>query len=338
MNESVEGPSLNRMPAHHRTSQSVDRNNLGVRLIPVSFLLNYTDPSLESTSDAFITAGAHAKAVLEQSVYLTENCEAASYMFEGDLEGLFSGIFSDGFIDRGVGFNCSRSTALSPPQTLALRIRLEELISQLASQCEMSFKPYALPTAGFPMDLAKTVFTTENLTDYVSAYFSYVHPHFPFIHRPTFDIQTASLTLLLAVFLSGSAHSVPQDDALSARHFFNLAEEYIFRLLRTIVASSDQFSDDSVQTVQAALLIQSLQISFNNTSIRHRIRIHRRPDLVASIRSLGLTGIMHTTCLGSMNWEQFITKEIKVRYDECHPQCIVRNHSPKQVNNLDFCL
>jgi hypothetical protein len=278
-------------------------------------LLSYTDPSLEFTTDGFAAIGAHVEAAAEQPEYQTETSEAFGGMFDVGIEGVLSGIFSEVSSNRNVGPYFPRPTTLSSYQTLTLQNRIEELLSQLRSQYETSVDTHSPSAVAFPIDLAKTIFSTENLSYYTSAYFNYVHPHFPLIHRPTFDMQSSSLPLLLAIFLNGSALCVPQDDALSARQFFGLGEEYIFELLHRLVADSDQASTHDIQTVQAALLILSLQSCSNDPRVRSRILVNRHPDLVASARSLGLTGILRSTRSEAGDWRQFIGEETRVRYD-----------------------
>lgn len=324
-------------PTSPCTSRSTSEESLNTRCVPVSFLLSYTDPSLESTTDSFVAAEAHAEAVVEQFEYRTENHQPASYMSEGDNEGLFSSMFSDLFLHLSAGSNGPRSTPPSLVQSSALETRIKKLISQLAAQYQIGFENDRLAATAFPMDLANAVFTTTNLANYVLVYFNRVHPHFPFIHRPTFDIQTSSLPLILAIALCGSAHSAPHDDTLSARDFFSLGEEYIFGLLSKIVTKSDQTSDeDSIQTLQAATLIYTLQSSSNNAGIRHRIRVKRHPKLVASIRSLRLVGIKRTTLLGTIDWCEFIAEEIRVRYNIYNPPFTIQRDSPSQISNFDF--
>ncbi|RSL51249.1 hypothetical protein CEP53_008510 [Fusarium sp. AF-6] len=75
---------------------------------------------------------------------------------------------------------------------------------------------------------ADSVFTEANLVQFVQAYFSRLHAYIPIIHRPTFQIETAPLPLLISIFLFGSLCYASQDAAISARDFFDLAEVYIF--------------------------------------------------------------------------------------------------------------
>jgi hypothetical protein len=306
--------SANRLLMDLGISCSPDGSHPSLHRGPAPFLLSYTDPSLEATTDAFAAVGAHAEA----AVGLPESNPDSSGshpMFEGVFEGSFAGIFSEVPVDPNGMSHYSSSLGTSPDQMILLQSRTEKLIHQLQVQYERGVDLAKVSQPPFPVHLARTVFTAGNLLEYVSAYFDYAHPHFPFLHRPTFDIQDVSLPLLLAVFLNGSSQYIPQDDALSARQFFALSEEYIFQLLHARVIDYSQENMYAIETLQAALLMVSLQSCFNDPMIRYRIRVNRHPAMVASVRSLSLADTKRTKSADAINWELFVIEETRVRYD-----------------------
>lgn len=168
-------------------------------------------------------------------------------------------------------------------------------------------------TAHSAPDIARQVFTPQTLPAYISAYFQYFHPHFSFIHRPTFDIERVSLPLLLAVALAGSAQSPPTDDALSARHLYSVAEEYIFDCLHDLVLKGVDTDAKVIEIVQAAALINALLYSSRDKHITRIGLFTRFPVLFSSLRALGLVGARRTVPLQDMTWDQFIAKETKIR-------------------------
>jgi hypothetical protein len=288
-----------------------DETNSKPSEIPITFLRNYTDPSLGSVSDAFILSAAHAEAIEELDLGFNR---PISYIYDEYMNDLFSGVFSDLYADQtGEAVDPApipASFPLSPPTAS----RIDALLSLLTTRYNLNPNAFTFPTGCFPANLAKTVFTSTNMVQYITAFFTYFHPHTPFIHRPSFDIETVSLPLLLAISLLGSVFAAPQDDALSARYFFDLGEEYVFGLLHH-TSTADYYS--SIQILQAAVLMHALQMDSNNDRIRLRIRTHRFPAVVAALRRLDLFGTVRAPNFGKEDWYQFIADEVKVRYG--HP-------------------
>ncbi|SMQ54938.1 unnamed protein product [Zymoseptoria tritici ST99CH_3D7] len=109
--------------------------------------------------------------------------------------------------------------------------RLTQIRQQLASaHTRLSAKD---PTFGahFDQRLAEQVFTARILQLSVQTYFRLLNPFYPFIHRPSFDCDTVSSYLLLAVFMFGCL-ALPSTDLNSfARTVFDIAEEHIFDAL-----------------------------------------------------------------------------------------------------------
>jgi hypothetical protein len=286
--------------------------------VPITFLRNYTDPLLESVSVAFVLSEAHPEPPIEGHDSLGE---PAGYMHDDYMADLFSGVFMDLYMDQDTVPSDPAPKPLSLPPSHPTQYRIEALLSLLMAQYQSNPNAFAFPTDGFPLDLARAVFTSNNVVEYVSAFFSYFHPHTPFIHRPSFDIQTVSLPLLLTISFLGSVFATPQDDALSARCFFDLGEEYIFGLLHQASTHSNHSIDERLQIIQAAVLIHALQMDSNNDGIRLRIRTHRFPAIVASMRRLDLFMTSHTLHSEFIDREQFIIEETKIRYD---PQLLRR--------------
>lgn len=249
------------------------------------FLLSYTDSRFESITYAFAASGA-----LVDTVFIEEEDDLPYDTVAKPSEGSET-LQSDGSI---------------------LQARVDEIIQTLASQHQLDT---STPSANnqFLLDTARQVFTPHTLLRYVSAYFQYFHPHIAFIHRPTFDIQHASLPLLLAIALAGSAHSPPTDDVLSAPCLYSVAEDYVFRCLNHVVQTCVEVDDAVIQTVQAAVLINALLYTSTDQATARRGLFHRFPALVASVRSLGLVISRRSMPVGNMSWKQFIAEESKIR-------------------------
>ena len=254
---------------------------------PTSFLRNFTDPSYAYITDALVTSGMLETNNAHQELSTVVHGRFEQMLSE-DIESLFPDIFPGLSMNEIVRSDGPLLDTPPPASTPALQAHIHKLIPLLSTfyHSDSSVSGSSAPQS--QITSAQAVFTIDNLYSYVSAYFEYVHPYFPFIHRPSFDVLSVSLPLLLAVFMAGSVHCVPQDDALLARSFFGPGEEYVFGLLQQLVVGNSSTSENQIQVVQAALLIYTLGFNSNDVRIRRRIRIHRHPMLVASARILSL--------------------------------------------------
>ncbi|KAF2846230.1 hypothetical protein T440DRAFT_501970 [Plenodomus tracheiphilus IPT5] len=280
--------------------------------LPINFLRNYTNPDLESVSDAFLLSEAHP----ELSPDFGHSFGGGASYIHGDwIEDLFSGVLPE----FHVSYNMEPDIIATAPSTLELfaspplQVRAEALVSLLATQHISDSKSSACSMGHFPMSQARAVFTCSNIVEYVSAFFSYFHPHTPFIHRPSFDVENVSFPLLLAVSLVGSLFCTPQDNALAARLFFGLAEECIFNLLHKATMSRSCVADKPIQILQASVLMHAVQMNSNNDGVRLRIRELRFPAIVSSLRRLDLLKTTRKPHSESRSYEEFIHEEEKIR-------------------------
>ncbi|KAH6949694.1 hypothetical protein BKA56DRAFT_506757 [Ilyonectria sp. MPI-CAGE-AT-0026] len=207
----------------------------------------------------------------------------------------------------------------SQPSTL-LRSRMEELIIQLSNTHQAMTRSGIIDEGDFNAPLAQTVFTAENLEHFVWGYFRHLHQYHAILHPPTFNCEEASLPLILAVFLFGSLYSAPIDDAISARGFFEVAEEFIFNHpdMQGFLLSFGEngASTADIQILQAALTISVLQNSKNDRRVRRRIQTERYPRLHAAIRVSGVLRAKHSRPVSeytASTWEEFINEELRIR-------------------------
>lgn len=277
----------------------------------MNFLLEYTNPALESVSDAFAISGAHGDsvAVLDAQLF-----GAANFVNDALMTDLFSDIFPQDHTEASNPLLNGPSDILGFSSTESLQGRADELVLLLEAQYHTAPSSFPLLVQQFPTGLAKVVFTSDNITTYASAFFTFFHPHTPFLHRPSVDLGTIPLYLLLAISLLGSVFATPTDDALSARCFFSLGEEHIFGLLQQLIDRETTSSDDEVSLVQAAVLMHALQVNSNHDGVRHRIRVHRFPDIVAAVRKLGLFDMTCSRLGDQSRWEDYMYDEVKIRY------------------------
>lgn len=281
--------------------------------VPIAFLRTYTDPSHEFITDALVASGVVFDANEDLSWQSIPSHELVDGLLHEDPDALlldmFLGISTHRDAVHGPATQSVPMQPMSKLQSLA-----EELVDRLAAQDAARSKTCMSTEVEFSLPLAQKVFSAANLTDHVAAFFNFVHPHFPIIHRPTFDIASVSPPLLLAISLNGSVHCIPKDDALAARNFSALAEEYVFGLLQELVMHGAPLEgEDWIQVMQAALMMHALRININNEHIRCSYRIKRHPTIITCARILGLIGAKHADFAEFPDWDRFVAMETRVR-------------------------
>lgn len=293
--------------------------------IPINFLLGFTDPSPYGTSAAVMAADAEHFYLQDETESLSLQPYPNSDLLLGDgllcdQGDFFPTLFEFSAHDLAEECPLSQDFSQSGRQAV-LAERTSEMITQLSlTHNSMENRDRKAPVH-FNKGLAESVFTETNLTHFVCTYFQRLHPYVPILHRPTFDLETAPLPLLMAVFLFGSLCCAPQDASLSAREYFDLAEEYVFghpTLNHVLeVCSSGEDSPEEIEILQAALIIEIIQNGSSNSCTRGRLRLERHPRLVSAVRVSTLFRAkrrfpLHK--LAGVNWKSFINDEIRLRY------------------------
>lgn len=289
---------------------SYRRANTGNDSAEVSFLLQYTDTSQENGS-----VGAIYKDTVESEVAddVVKSSDRRPF-WEDDLA-----LFDWNLWDLLPDYNLDQTyeivgeqlpPSLTKPSNLDARVK--GMIDLLSSTHIHMARCRIIEESAFELELARSVFTAENLLQFCEIHFKHYHIQGPLIHRPTFSLETASTPLLLAIFGAGSVYSPPVDHALSARRFLRVIEECIFSCtpFRRYLPQGQAFPD--LEILQAALMIVVLQSSMNDAQTRRRIRVERMPELISTARSLDMMRAKHGT--DGSNWQLFVDNEIRVRY------------------------
>jgi hypothetical protein len=162
----------------------------------------------------------------------------------------------------------------------------------------------------FDLDLAQSVLAPHNLKSFTATYFRLAHLYIPVVHMPSFGTDETSTSLALAVALFGAAMSPPNDDALSAKGFLRLAEEYIFRNLADAVRASSMPERRALEVMQAALLVLNIHFLMNDIEARRRNRTRRLPALVLAVRHFDLYQTRHSP---DASLSQFVRNENCIR-------------------------
>uniref|UniRef100_A0A093XLP8 Gastrula zinc finger protein XlCGF9.1 n=2 Tax=Talaromyces marneffei PM1 TaxID=1077442 RepID=A0A093XLP8_TALMA len=289
---------------------------------PFYFLLHFTDPAVKNDRLAISeTAGCSMRRNLAVNTFSSlENSTPLDFFIddlivEPGLLSLGDSVAEDDYfqIDEFI------SDAVLPS-------KLPRQLHDIASELAETSRSMSLDTGSEHTMLKTTVldalFTVENLTVFITAFFHSLHWHMPVVHCPTFDPANISNSLLLAIFLAGAVYTIPfqSADLVLPPSLLSVAEEYVFRKVANLSATttpSDQpVRGYAIETVQAALILEMLQFSQGDPLIRRRIRIVRHPCLVSTIRSMGLFRYKRRQAPGVSDedkWRELAVEEVCIR-------------------------
>ncbi|KAL1798456.1 hypothetical protein ACET3X_002493 [Alternaria dauci] len=214
------------------------------------------------------------------------------------------------------------SDSLTPEleDAYALEVRVRELMHELSAQHNSMLERNDAIQTTFELHFAESVFTVGNVRHFVWSFFRYFHFSFPILHKPTFDLQTASLPLLLTLVLFGTLSSNDSDSSIAIRQFHHIAEAYIFdKLVSWQMLQTPQpafINNDELELIQASILFVVFLSNVDDLATRRRIRLQRMPSIIAAMRASGLFSYRRRpfiTAKGTCDWQAFIADEMRLR-------------------------
>ncbi|KAH6959203.1 hypothetical protein DER45DRAFT_613711 [Fusarium avenaceum] len=202
------------------------------------------------------------------------------------------------------------STSVTSVDTLTARVTsLSSILQDLASN-----KPHL--KEGLDQSCQRGFFTTVHFQNALTFAFRWRYYHKSPIHWPTFDPDRVSLHLLLAVALTGTAYLQylnQSSQPFLTTSLLELSEKHIFKELKRLANQniSPVTSRHMLEVCQAAVLMNSLEGSFNHIEGRRRLAGNRIPTLVASLRKSGMLSLEHPPQYDT--WEEFVYRETCIR-------------------------
>lgn len=287
----------------------------------MSFLRGLTNPKAETMLDCFTNNQVVNENIPEMDLDMEPTEDTSPSLNEEDLSSIpwafppfFNGQSGDLFNDSD-SFTTSRDVNPSVPALTADGFSVLERFSKIVIQELSTLHSHLSATEpsyhrAFDPEVAQSVFAPHSLRNFTTTFFRLSHIYVPVVHMPSFGSEETSTALLLAVVLAGATRSPPRDDALSAKGFLRLAEEYAFRHLKDLMAEDPAPTRSMVEALQAALLIHHIQFLMNSVETRRRNRTQRLPALVSAVRRLGLSQIRHSA---HSTPSQFIHDEACIR-------------------------
>ncbi|KAF7591060.1 hypothetical protein BBP40_002020 [Aspergillus hancockii] len=171
--------------------------------------------------------------------------------------------------------------------------RTEEVIQALRHVTKSLRGSQERASADLDTAINQGLFSVTNMIDFTRLYMRHFHRHLPIFHAPSFRVYSASVPLLLAIFMGGALLSRPRDTYQLAVDCFDLAEEYIFSLpiFEAGYRSTRSFEQHACRLIEpllAAAILITLQLGRNDSEIRRRVNSQRFPTMVHAARSLSL--------------------------------------------------
>lgn len=145
-------------------------------------------------------------------------------------------------------------------------------------------------TSGMSMQF----FSSQSLRKFLDLYWIIYHPHWPCIHRPSFDPQSAPAKLLAGMALIGASLSPHLPDRQNARLWFNTVEEWVFSdpdlsaaTRQSSAGTSTSHTSDNdehyakLRNLQAAYVVCIYQTWEGDMDSKFRIRRNRFTAMVS---------------------------------------------------------
>lgn len=159
--------------------------------------------------------------------------------------------------------------------------------------------------------LCRLFFSPSNITRFLGYFWSLWYPNCPFIHRASFDPQSAPPALLCVMLVIGACLSPHPDDASTARMWLDCVEELAFSdssfseeyTSAPSHAILDQYLERKkkrLECLQMAYLVCSLQKREGSTEARNRVRRYRHATMVMVSLSWLSTVVGESNCQNSL--------------------------------------
>lgn len=163
-----------------------------------------------------------------------------------------------------------------------------------------------------------------NIMRFVNAFFQYAYSSNPFIHKASFNVNSASRYLVLAILLFGLTYAAPES-ASAYDEWYDVVEYLIFEgsEFQQLLSENKRpvLSTATIHLIQAAILMIELQGSQAKVEVKRRIRVQRLPALIFVVRMLNLTKVVNNTVIDGqiVTLEKWWHRETLVRLVIVHP-------------------
>ncbi|KAF4636015.1 hypothetical protein G7Y89_g2063 [Cudoniella acicularis] len=164
-------------------------------------------------------------------------------------------------------------------------------------------------------------FCPENLRRFTRLFWDEWYPHCPIIHKPTFNVYSAPVTLLVPMAVIGACMSDSAEEVSRAKEWLEFGEEIVFSSAILSAEPVERAASDidipPLRVIQAAYITCILLNWEGSDTMKRRVRHHHFAAVVSAVREIGVASSNHypldfvNAC--NFSWHQFIEREETIR-------------------------
>ncbi|PYI36222.1 hypothetical protein BP00DRAFT_432268 [Aspergillus indologenus CBS 114.80] len=274
--------------------------------LSIPFLLHYTDVEHESRYESLRLLSQCNPADSRSACCAVNHQSHHPHIITESWESLFKSFINTATLDPP----CSLHPAPGDRFDLG---ELEHTSSEILSLLENG--QCSPPEQLVDLDRAKQLFTPLNIARFLEAFFDNAfHNHF--INPATFRLGEASRLLILTMVLLGAVYTSPYNGS-DLETYSSVAEHLIFSgpsFPHMINPGINALNDPrTLETLQAAMLVVTLQAYKHNPDSIRRVRLQRLPALFTAIRMLNLNQITNDCIPNVSGRDAYLLREGLVR-------------------------
>ncbi|KAE8132124.1 hypothetical protein BDV38DRAFT_288052 [Aspergillus pseudotamarii] len=182
---------------------------------------------------------------------------------------------------------------MTPDDSDLLFLRSQEIIHDLRALIARKADQSIIELDWSPsvQESCSTLFAPNNMRRFLGYFWSLWYPNCPIVHRPSFNPQTAPLTLLCVMVIIGACLSPHDGDELRARMWLDTVEELVFSneifqeksamaTTPPVLEGQTEWKKRRVECLQMTYLICSLQKREGSIKAQTRSRRYRHTMMV----------------------------------------------------------
>ncbi|PYH43077.1 Zn(II)2Cys6 transcription factor domain-containing protein [Aspergillus saccharolyticus JOP 1030-1] len=321
--------NLCNLSQHKLTSQSIK--------LSIPFLLHYSNVENKSRYESLRLLSQCNPTDSENSCCAVNHRPDSSYMITEPWESLFKSFVNTATLDASCGIHSIPGSHFEFKELESISSKLLLLLKDSKSHSS---------DRNIDFEDMRQLFMPLNVAKFLEAFFdNSFHSHF--INPVTFKLSQASTLLVLTMVLLGAVYTSPYSvNGLDL--YSSITEHLIFDgpSFESLTQPSSGALDDqrTLETLQAAMLVVTLQAYKENPASIRRMRLQRLPALFRAIRMLNLNQIANDCIPGASRWDEYLLREGLVRVMagiyllDCYCVIFFRYPSQLRLNEITFAI
>jgi hypothetical protein len=329
----IDAPGMTTRSHNQQIAAHLEEQNANKASVP--FLLNYSGPGNRHPGDVN-----RVLSLLSSAESNDEALDSALPSF--DLEDDRTDEFFEDSWSVLFGSVENKTLAQSSPLPAGLedsnqcRMAATKMLDCISS-LKMEPGPARNTHASFDNAEARQFFSEQRVCDYIRAYFDQVvRPRSRIVLKSSFQLETISTPLLLAVYLMGATCDAAERAKSQVVEYAEMAEIVIFEspVFRKLIYQTgethwDSLTKDETELIQAAILMILIGIPSPKAETRRRTRIQWYPALVSVARTTSLTKVQNQwhSIDQALSHSQFLKNETCIRFVQFARSSHTLNHA-----------